>query len=436
MYCGNAEYSCIHGIQRMEDYMKLKKFTAMSLTVAMAAATLAGCGSAEKESSETKEVSAKSFADAVEKGSAIQKGNYSVTMNLSLKGDDLELFGSDEEEIMKTLGMKADTLDAKLTLSGKIAGTDAMSMKVGVECGKIKGDLTEFILADDTLYVNVSNAVDMVVNVADLFDLKDEVETYTTLIPDGDYIAIPVSTIKDVYEAVLENADVSDEMDEIKDTLNDEDTIKKLQKSAAYLLSEAEKIAKEADGVYSSKDGYTIEINNDNAVSLVKAFIKVFAEDGEDIMKSIQDIVGDMGVSADDAISEITSDPEKLQKDLEDAMNEDDMPDFSLKIGTDYSGEEGAAVWTLSYGIDLKMDNDNMSANVECKVSEDQDVKVKAPDSVMDEEDIKSILALAGIDLSDLSDLIRSYGSGVYDDFDYDYDDDYDYEDLWSDDAA
>lgn len=54
----------------------------------------------------------------------------------------------------------------------------------------------------------------------------------------------------------------------------------------------------------------------------------------------------------------------------------------------------------------------------------------------MDEEDIKSILALAGIDLSDLSDLIRSYGSGVYDDFDYDYDDDYDYEDLWSDDAA
>ena len=153
-------------------------------------------------------------------------------------------------------------------------------------------------------------------------------------------------------------------------------------------------------------------------------------------MKSIQDIVGDMGVSADDAISEITSDPEKLQKDLEDAMNEDDVPDFSLKIGTDYSGEEGAAVWTLSYGIDLKMDNDSMSANVECKVSEDQDVKVKAPDSVMDEEDIKSILALAGIDLSDLSDLIRSYGSGVYDDFDYDYDDDYDYEDLWSDDAA
>ena len=113
---------------------------------------LAGCGSAEKESSETKEVSAKSFADAVEKGSAIQKGDYSVTMNLSLKGDDLELFGSDEEEIMKTLGMKADALDAKLTLSGKIAGTDAMSMKVGVECGKIKGDLTEFILADDTLY--------------------------------------------------------------------------------------------------------------------------------------------------------------------------------------------------------------------------------------------------------------------------------------------
>ena len=348
--------------------MKLKKFTAVSLTVAMTAAALTGCGSEEKEQEKSsgKEVSAESFSDAFEKGSKIENYDYKADMKLSIKGSDLIAGAGEEmEAALDTLGISSDEINLKLSMDGSVKGTDAQKMTIGLEMGNISGDITDIVYVDDTLYVSVAKAVDMVEQVADKFGMKDEISTYTTLIPEGDYISVSKDTLTEVYDGILSASGLSAADIESTDT-------EAVEKAVYYLFDEVEKAAKKAEGVYSAKDGYSIRVNNDNLLSFMGAAVSVFAEDGEDILKNIETITGDLGVSAEDAMNEIgIASEEDMDTFMEQMESEkDEIPGFDFSMTTDYSGKEGAAVWTFGYeakcdieGIEMLIPEQDITAN-------------------------------------------------------------------------
>ena len=117
----------------------------------------------------------------------------------------------------------------------------------------------------------------------------------------------------------------------------------------------------------------------------------------------------------------------------------EDFGDFEFSMSADCTGKEGAAVCTIGYGFNADIEGVKMNIALNCKITENDDVSIKAPSSVMAEEDLNALLSLAGYDsMDDLIDEIVSASSysddySIYDD-DY-YEDDYDdyYEDNYDD---
>ncbi len=428
VYC-KEQCNWYKSIPEMEDRMRFRKFTAVSLAAAMTAAAITGCGNREQEKPEAKtesrEVSAQSFSDALKKSSNISSYDYTADISFSIKADDLFTYTTEEtEQILDTLGIASDKVDLKLTVNGSVKGTDAQTITLGFEVGNLSGDLTEIVYVDDTLYVNVAKTVDVIEQVADKFGMKDTVSTYLTLLPEGDYISVSKDTLTQFGEAFLKSAQITAEDFNIPKT----DT-EAVEKAVYYLMDEVEKAAKKAQDVYSSKNGYSISINNSNMLSFMTAAITVLAEDRDEIIKNIKTIVGDetMDISIEDAFDKIKisteEDREKLLEDIKTAKEE--MPEFDFTLTTDYSGEEGSAVGSFGCSMKAKDSDADITMSVDAKIKE-KDVKISAPESVMAQEDIEALLSLIGIDSTgDITDMF-----GGTDNYGYNFNDDLNVDDT------
>lgn len=407
--------------------MRLRKFTAVSLAAAMTAAAITGCGNREQEKpdvkTESREVSAESFSDALKKSSNISSYDYTADISFSIKADDLFTYATEEaEQILDTLGIASDKIDLKFTVNGSVKDTDAQTITLGFEVGNFSGDLTEVIYVDDTLYVNVAKTVDVIEQVADKFGMKNAIATYLTLLPEGDYISVSKDTLTQLGEAFLESAQIT------KDDFNISKTnTEAVEKAVYYLMDEVEKAAKKAQDVYSSKNGYSISVNNANILSFMAAGITVLAEDRDEIIKNIQAVVGDetMDISIEDAFDKIKisteEEREQLLEDIRTAREE--MPEFDFTVTADYSGEEGSAVGSFGCSIKAKDSDADITMSVNAKITE-KDVKISAPESVMAQEDIEALLSLIGIDstedIADMFDGTDGYGYNFNDDLNVD----------------
>lgn len=421
VYC-KEQCNWYKNIPEMEDRMKLRKFTAVSLAAAMTAAAITGCGNREQEKPDVKtegrEVSAESFSDALKKSSNISSYDYTADINFSIKADDLFTYATEQvEQILDTLGITSDKVDLKFTVDGSVKGTDAQTMTLGFEVGNLSGDLTEIIYVDDTLYVNVAKTVDVIEQVADKFGMKNTVSTYLTLLPEGDYISVSKDTLTQLGEAFLKSAQLTAEDFNISKT-----DAAAVEKAVYYLMDEVEKAAKKAENVYSSKNGYSINVNNSNMLSFMAAGITVLAEDRDEIIKNIKTVTGDadMDISIEDAFDKIKiSTEEEREKLLEDIRTaKEEMPEFDFTVAADYSGEEGSAVGSFECSINVKDSDADITMSVNAKITE-KDVKISAPESVMSQEDIEALLSLIGIDSTD--DITDMFGGT--DDFGYNFND-------------
>ena len=402
--------------------MKLKKFTAVSLAAAMTAAAITGCGNREQEKSDVKtegrEVLAESFSDALKKSSDINSYDYKADISFSIKTADLFAYATEEaEQILDTLGITSDKMDVKFTIDGSVKGTDAQTMTLGFEVGNLSGDLTEIIYVDDTLYVNVAKTVDVIEQVADKFDMKNTVSTYLALLPEGDYISVSKDTLTQFGEAFLKAAQLTAEDFNISKT----DTAA-VEKAVYYLIDEVEKAAKKAENVYSSKNGYSINVNNSNMLSFMASGIAVLAEDRDEIIKNIKTVTGDtdMDISIEDAFDKLKiSTEEEREKLLEDIRTaKEEMPEFDFTVTADYSGEEGSAVGSFGCSMNVKDSDADITMSVNADIIE-KDVKISAPESVMAQEDIEALLSLIGINSTD--DITDMFGGT--DDFGYNFND-------------
>lgn len=333
---------------------------------------------------------------------------------------------------MESLGLKGDTIKGNISIDGVSKGADALQCKLSVELGSIKGTLTELIYVDDTLYVNVAETVSLVENVAKKLGVDKEIGAYLTLIPEGDYIAIPIDTLEEVADLLLVESGMT--LDELLSSVSEEDT-KKIQEAGQFIIKELEKIAKKA-GTYSDKDGYVLTLTKDNMIDWIKSGAEVLIADMDDVYKNITLILGDeIEITEDDlesiqdAYEELEKeDWDEMEKEFKDSMSE--MDDLSLSISAKEDGD------AYIYGVETSFGVDEIDVNfsMKYKIFEDKDASVKAPGSLVSEEDVAAILSILGISsVDDLEGLI--YGN-IYDyDFDdYDYDDydfdNYDFEDM------
>ncbi len=416
--------------------MKLKKFAAMSMAVAMAATTLAGCGSDEKASGSSKKtdsdsksksessVSVDSMADVFEKACDIKTGEYEVSFDVSVKSDELKETVEDSEEaqeILDTLGIDASNIKANITVSGKVEGTDAQSMKVTYKAGKLSGTLTEIVYVDDNIYVDLGSLASTIEDVAEKFEVEDQVKTYLKLLPEGDYVKIPVSVVEEVFDAIYESQGMDFSLEDIQKAAPDEKKIKEL---CTYMISEVEKAVKKAEDAYSDKDGFEITVNNKNLSSVVEQVLAVANKDADDIASKLMSVVTDdmleaMGAGEDinvkdgeeeiaEALKEVKF--EDIEDDLKDA---EDALDYEFTFSTDLSGEEGALVWDCKYAFD--MDMEGTAVTVACTMNvKEGDVKVSAPKSVMDQDEVKEVIStLFNVDsVDDVIDEIKSEMQG------------------------
>lgn len=409
--------------------MKLRKFTAVSLAAAMTAAAITGCGNREQEKPDVKmegrEVSAESFSDALKKSSSISSYDYTADISFSIKSNDLFTYATEEaEQILDTLGIASDKVDVKLTVNGSVKGADAQTITLGFEVGNLSGDLTEIIYVDDTLYVNVAKLVDVVEDVADKFDMKNTVSTYLALLPEGDYISVSKDTLTQFGETILKSAQLTAEDFNISKT----DT-QAVEKAVYYLMDEVEKAAKKAEDVYSSKNGYSITVNNSNMLSFMAAGISVLAEDRDEIIKNIKAITGDetMDISIEDAFDKMKiSTEEEREKFLEDIRTaKEEMPEFDFTVTADYSGKEGSAAGSFGCSMKAKDSDADITMSANAKITE-KDVTISAPESVMAKEDVEALLSLMGIDSTD--DIDDMFGGA--DDYGYNFNDDLNVDDT------
>lgn len=402
--------------------MKLRKFTAVSLTVAMTAATLFGCGAKEddaKGSSNEKKIesSADSFADAVGKISEFENCDYEVNLSASVDVDGLLDSVGEEAEILDKIGISSDKINVKIGLDGSMKGSDAQTMNISYEIGDLSGDLMDYVYVDGDLYLNVAKAVDAVETIADKIGMGSEIKTYTALVPEGDYIEIESDVITSIYDTYMD-AVVTESGIDMEDI--DEEAIAEAGK---YLLGEVEKVAKGASNAYSDKNGYKISINNGNIVSFMLSFIDVFREDGDEIIKNIEKVVGDTGISAEDLLEEINAMEDEDLDEAKEAMESsiDDMGgDISLDVAANATDKE----WTFGYTIGFEADGAKADIAFDTKITKNDDVSIKAPSSVMEEEDVNAILSLMGFDsMDDIVEQITSSASMLdtsYDDYDFD----------------
>ena len=168
------------------------------------------------------------------------------------------------------------------------------------------------------------------------------------------------------------------------------------EKALFYLIKEVEKIAKKGENSYSEKNGYTITINNDNAVSLLKAFVDVFAEDGEEILKNIEVLTGDLGVTAEDMKENMgMGSPEEIEAMLKDAESvKNSAQKISAELFANYTGEEGKGVFDFRMDVSVKDSEMEMGMEYQMKVKEEKDIKITAPESVMAQEDVDALLEM------------------------------------------
>lgn len=436
----------------MEENMRFKKFMAISLVAMLSTASLFGCGKKEdgegtdKKTEKTEEkddkASVESLSEMLKMTEGLEKYTMDAEYKLSIESD---AFAEEEEvaEVLEMLDIDPEKIEVTLGYDGTVCGTEAGAVSLSYELGKLSGVITEVVYVDETVYINVGSILDIVEDVGELLDMDTEMDAMLTLLPDEDYLAIPMDDLTEVGEAMMEAIAESSGMslDDLKDEMEKVDEEAVLD-ATYYMVDVVEKILKETDDAYSTKDGISVTINNKNLNSFVESALTVIVEDATEIVKELEVITGDLGVSEDE-IKEAMKDvdiKEVMEEFKEEMEGFDEACDFSVDYDINY--EDDTFKTDMKMVINVKEEpavKMTMSANASIK--KDEKAKVEAPKSVISEEDVEAFVGLMGFDSVDdfkegLIDSFTVDDSYVYEDeySDYDFEDyeDYDFSDDFS----
>lgn len=419
--------------------MKLKKFMALSMVAVMSATALFGCGKKDSEESgsdkktETdKKTSDMSLTDMVKEGAKYEKYTCSAEYKISIESDDLFTEDEEVEAVFETLGIDPANVELVIGYEGKMNGTEEMQLALTYEVGSLSGTLTDFVLVDDMVYVNVGSIIDIVEEVGKLFNVSTEIAAVTTLLPDEDYLAISLDAVKEVYEAAMEASlegtgmTLEDLESELSNMYSDETV-----EASCYIVEEVEKALKSVSSAYSDKDGIKITINNDNMADVMESVLKVLVEDVDDIMKNLQVLVGDMEELDDVKATLKELDLDEEMEGFESEMESfNDVCDFSMTMTADADDDSQKAGLNMTFNI--KEDpKTKITMSFTSKNKKSDSIKISAPVSVISTEDIEALLVLMGFEDMDAfkQAMIDSFSSTGYDDI---YSDDY-YEDYYND---
>lgn len=379
----------------------LKRYVALMVAFVMTMSALTGCGNNEKEKDTKKEAQAGSFAETMVKAYDVKDFSYEVKFDFSVTAEEIGTMISSNtalEEILKELGITGNTIEGKLIFDGKSSKDNKQQLKLSVEFGNVKGAITEIIYADDVLYVNISETVKLVRTICEKLGYdSEEMEAYLNLLPEGDYIALSDETLAAYAEALDLSVDLSEFEELFEDgTIKDEESLKD---TMMYIYDEVEKIARKADA-YSDDDGYTISLNKNNMFKWLKSGIEVLLADIDGIcekLKTVSDTVVDI---SEEDLAEFKEkyeefgeeDWDEMEKEVEDEFSEIDEYDISLS-----AKDKGDS---LEYGMKMSVEVQGVKIKFLAgfEITTDGKAVISAPESVVSEKELESLLTILGID--------------------------------------
>lgn len=420
--------------------MKFRKLAALAMVSVMTVATFAGCGSDDEETTTAAESDkkAESFLDGSELSAQMESltsGEFEISLGITASGDLV-----DEEELTAILG-GADELKGTVKLKGEY-NEDAMRCTASLDLtDAISTEFLEVIYVDDSVYVNVKKLLDEVAEIAGQMQGQEvPVESIYDMLPEGDWLKVPQEYMDQISGTFMDQmvdtealpigdmAEFETLEDFVQYILDQSGAVgvdaEKFIEAVAKLVEMAAESLKDNDFAKITDDSVKIHLGTDNINGIIADVAKYASANNTEVADLLTVITGNNEITAE------------MVKTMADTMNGFDIKaylkeDISLALDIEASAVDNGAKFLVSF--DMAQDGKEAAIELSAKFNAKSDVKIEAPTSVMDEEQVKALIDSMTGSMDGMYDdsLIDSDMNGLYDDsfMDDDYDDE---DDNWS----
>lgn len=348
-----------------------KKLLSVLLAMVMIIGTLSGCGSK----------GGSSYSSIVREVNDIKTGEFEMELGVTVDEAASLISATGLEMLEEYLVSDKDEIKVSLKFTGVIESTDPVSESVNVsyKMGTMSSykDLTEVIVKDDAVYMNVKTLLTAVEEYVP--DIANEISL------DKDYIGMTMSEIEDNLGYKV--SELTTTTGEIEGVENPQEF---LTETVYYIIETLEKATKSTDLFEKSDKGYAMSLDDSNIIDVTEAIVKYLDKNAESVfdeyVKTIEKLDGDNAdmiteikdqkSSFMDTVSELveTFDKDEVEKEFEAAGIK-----FSIDSYAECTGKEGKREASSDATISAEYQGIKGKLTVSSTLNEKTGKKVEVP---------------------------------------------------------
>lgn len=347
-----------------------KKLLSVLLAMVMIIGTLSGCGSK----------GGSSYSSIVREVNDIKTGEFEMELGVTVDEAASLISATGLEMLNEYLVSDKDEIKVSLKFTGVIESTDPVSESVNVsyKMGTMSSykDLTEVIVKDDAVYMNVKTLLTAVEEYVP--DIADEISL------DKDYVGMTMSEIEDNLGYKVSELTTTDELEGV------ENPQEFLTETVYYVIETLEKATKSTDLFEKSDKGYAMSLDDSNLIDVTEAIVNYLDKNAESVfdeyVKTIEKLDGDNAdmiaeikdqkSSFMDTVSELveTFDKDEVEKEFEAAGIK-----FSIDSYAECTGKEGKREASSDATISAECQGIKGKLTVSSTLNEKTGKKVEVP---------------------------------------------------------
>lgn len=347
-----------------------KKLLSVLLAMVMIIGTLSGCGSK----------GGSSYSSIVREVNDIKTGEFEMELGVTVDEAASLISATGLEMLDEYLVSDKDEIKVSLKFTGVIESTDPVSESVNVsyKMGTMSSykDLTEVIVKDDAVYMNVKTLLTAVEEYVP--DIADEISL------DKDYVGMTMSEIEDNLGYKVSELTTTDEIEGV------ENPQEFLTETVYYIIETLEKATKSTDLFEKSDKGYSLSLDDSNLIDVTEAIVNYLDKNAESVfdeyVKTIEKLDGDNAdmiaeikeqkSSFIETVSELveTFDKDEVEKEFEAAGIK-----FSIDSYAECTGKEGKREASSDATISAECQGIKGKLTVSSTLNEKTGKKVEVP---------------------------------------------------------
>lgn len=368
-----------------------KKLLSVLLAMVMVIGTLAGCGSK----------GGSSYSSIVRDVNDIKTGEFEMELGATVSDAASLISAAGLDMLSEYLVSDKDEIKVSLKFAGIIESTDPVSESVNIsyKLGTMSSykDLTEVIVKDDAVYMNVKTLLTAVEEYVP--DVADEISL------DKDYIGITMSELEDNLGYKVSELTTTGDIEGVE---NPQEFV---METAYYIIETLEKATKGTNLFEKSDNGYEMTLDDSNLIDVTEAIVKYLDKNAESVfdeyVKTLEKLDGDNAdmiaeikdqkSSFIDTVSELvdTFDKDEVEKEFEAAGIK-----FSIDSYAECTGKEGKREASSDATISAEYQGIKGKITVSSTLNEETGKKVEAPseDAYYKYSEIAELLGAVSLD--------------------------------------